>query len=321
MDITSLDIWPAVLIQVGATEVVQQQTLQSLWSGYGSIIRVTTNSPAHPTLIIKHIQAPESQHHPRGWQGDTSNARKLRSYQVEANWYQHFSKDCARQCAVPELLYLHEGVGYQLIVMSDLDIHYSDRYSALPKEFAKVCLQWLARFHAYHLGNSGVGLWPIGCYWHLDTRQDELQAMADGPLKEAAQFLDESLANCTYKTLVHGDAKVANFCFDSVVPSVAAVDFQYVGVGCGMKDVAYLMGSCLSADQCNDYEDELLQAYFKEMGKLLPSATMVPLEVEWRRLYPVAWADFHRFLEGWMPGHVKIDNYMQQQTLRALALV
>ena len=328
MDITALDVWPTVLNHVGATQASKLQTLQSLWSGYGSIIRVTTNSPAHPALIVKHIRAPET-HHPSGtprvsnWQGEASNVRKLRSYQVEANWYQYYAKGCAQHCAVPELLYLHEDtqVGYQLIVMSDLDVQYPDRYSVLPIEFAILCLQWLARFHAHHLGNAGDGLWPTGCYWHLDTRQDELQAMADGPLREAAQALDQALANCAYKTLVHGDAKVANFCFDSVEPSVAAVDFQYVGVGCGMKDVAYLMGSCLSADQCSEFEDELLQAYFTEMSLLLPNSTMVPLEAEWRQLYPIAWGDFHRFLEGWMPGHVKIDRYMQRQTLQALALV
>ena len=327
MDITSLDVWPKILDRIGASEVYQLQTLQSLWSGYGSIIRITTNSKAYSTLIVKHIQAPEYQHHPKGtprvsnWQGEVSNARKLHSYQVEANWYQHFAKSCASQCAVPELLYLHEDVRYQLIVMSDLDVQYPDRYSVLPLEFAKLCLQWLARFHAHHIGNAGDGLWPTGCYWHLDTRQDELQAMADGPLRKAAQALDEALATCTYRTIVHGDAKVANFCFDSVGPKVAAVDFQYVGVGCGIRDVAYFMGSCLSADQCNDYEAELLQAYFEEMSRLLPSSTMAPLKAEWRQLYSIAWADFHRFLEGWMPGHVKIDDYMQRQTQLALTLV
>ncbi len=321
MNITSLKIWPTVLKKAGASEVLQLQTLQSLWSGYGSIVRVVTNSPAHPAIIVKHIQAPETQHHPRGWQGEASNTRKLRSYQVEANWYQHYAKDCATQCVVPELIFLHEDTGYQLIVMSDLDVQYPDRYSLLPIEFAKVCLQWLARFHAQHLGNSGEGLWQTGCYWHLETRQDELQAMADGPLKEAAKNLDAALTDCAYKTLVHGDAKVANFCFDSVEPSVAAVDFQYVGVSCGMKDVAYFMGSCLSADQCHDYEEELLQVYFEQMSKLLPSTVMVPLEAEWRRLYPIAWADFHRFLAGWMPEHVKIDRYMQRQTSLALELI
>jgi len=319
MDISSLDCWPNVLERISATKVTQQATLQSLWSGYGSIVRVETDSAKHPSIIVKHIRPPADQRHPRGWQGEASNTRKLRSYAVEAHWYQHYAADCAVHCAVPQLLYLNQVSENQLIVMSDLDAQYPDRYGALPLEYAKVCLQWLARFHALHLGSAGAGLWPTGCYWHLETRQDELKAMSDGPLKDAAQAIDSALTNCTYKTLVHGDAKVANFCFDSVTPAVAAVDFQYVGIGCGVKDVAYFMGSCLSAEQCATYEAELLDTYFTQMNSLLPLKTMEPLEKEWRTLYPVAWADFHRFLEGWMPEHVKIDAYMQGQSALALS--
>ena len=101
-------------------------------------------------------------------------------------------------------------------------------------------------------------LWQKGSYWHLSTRPDELKAMQHSKLKDAAKSIDEQLNNCKYKTLIHGDAKVANFCFADDMSSVAAVDFQYVGGGCGMKDVAYFLGSCLSSSECENYEKELL---------------------------------------------------------------
>ena len=64
--------------------------------------------------------------------------------------------------------------------------------------------------------------------------------------------------NCKFKTIVHGDAKLANFCFSHDLSNVAAVDFQYVGGGCGMKDVAYFLGSCLNDQELRTTENELL---------------------------------------------------------------
>ncbi len=321
MDINTHPVLPELLASIGARNVINTNEVQSLWSGYGSIVRVETDSAKFPSVIVKNIQAPSRQHHPRGWAGEVSHARKLRSYQVEANWYKHYSHSCIAQSPVPKLLYSHDDQDGQFLVMTDLDQQYPDRYSALPLSFVKVCLQWLARMHSCFMNDDATGLWPIGCYWHFDTRPDEYHAMEDGRLKRAAKGLDDLLNSCQHKTLVHGDAKVANFCFDSVTPAVAAVDFQYVGAGCGIKDVAYFIGSCLSSEECYEYESELLACYFAALGENLPTDIMSSLEAEWRTLYPVAWADFHRFLAGWMPAHTKIDDYMQEQTERALVLL
>ena len=74
--------------------------------------------------------------------------------------------------------------------------------------------------------------------------------MKDSPLKENAFLIDEKLYQSSFKTIVHGDAKLANFCFTKDGCRSAAVDFQYVGGGCGMKDVAYFLGSCLTEEEC-----------------------------------------------------------------------
>jgi len=150
--------------------------------------------------------------------------------------------------------------------------------------------------------------------------------LSDLELKNAARKIDLELRNSVYQTLVHGDAKLANFCFSRNGKQVAAVDFQYVGGGCGMKDVAYFLGSCLSEEDCREYERELLNYYFQVLKEALPAQQPgidnVAVETDWRRLFPFAWADFHRFLKGWSPGHWKLNSYSEQlarKVIRELA--
>jgi thiamine kinase-like enzyme len=151
----------------------------------------------------------------------------------------------------------------------------------------------------------------------LDTRPDELLAISDNTLREAAPLIDAKLNSCHYQTLVHGDAKLANFCF-AADGRVAAVDYQYVGGGCGMKDVAYFIGSCLTDSECERLEDKILDTYFTALQRELTEPN-AELEAEWRSLYQVAWADFHRFLKGWSPGHWKLNSYSERVTAEVIS--
>ncbi|MEL7401558.1 MAG: oxidoreductase family protein, partial [Pseudomonadota bacterium] len=103
---------------------------------------------------------------------------------------------------------------------------------------------------------------------------------------------------------------------------VAAVDFQYVGGGCGMKDVAYFLGSCLTENKCQALETELLDFYFSALCNRVqnkhPHIDTDALETEWRSMFDVAWADFHRFLKGWSPGHWKLNSYSELLTRRVI---
>ena len=166
------------------------------------------------------------------------------------------------------------------------------------------------------MGEKPKDLWETGTYWHLATRPEELKALEDLPLKNAAPTIDAILTNSRYQTIVHGDAKLANFCFSESDDQVAAVDFQYVGGGCGMKDLAYFIGSCLDESACEQRESELLDHYFATLRTALtnkhPYIDPAAVEAEWRALFPIAWTDFHRFLKGWSPGHWKINSYSER---------
>ncbi|WP_369795105.1 phosphotransferase [Halioglobus sp. HI00S01] len=211
------------------------------------------------------------------------------------------------------------------MLLTDLDAAgFDDRKQAVDLADIHACLDWLAAFHATFLGSDAIGLWECGTYWHLDTRPDELAALTDIPLREAAPHIDAVLRRSDFQTLVHGDAKLANFCFATIggTPRVAAVDFQYVGAGCGMKDVAYFIGSCLDEAQCAALETALLDYYFGALGTHArlrhPAIDHRALEAQWRELYDVAWADFHRFVKGWSPGHWKINSYSEQLARRVI---
>ncbi len=109
---------------------------------------------------------------------------------------------------------------------------------------------------------------------------------------------------------------MANFCFSKEGSAVAVVDFQYVGRGVGMKDLVYFVGSCLNEAACEAYEDAILETYFLQLKHALKiskkAVDINVLEQEWRGLYDVAWADFHRFIKGWSPGHWKINSYSER---------
>lgn len=319
--------------QLSATSVIYRETLQSLWSGYGAITRYDVDGVLGlSSLIVKQIRFHHDQKHPRGWQSDFAHQRKLHSYQVEKDWYQGWSNVLSPEYGVAKCYGCYEDSDQLLILLEDLDAAgFDQRKNGLNLDQAQVCLFWLARFHSRFLQDAPSKDWPKmlwgrGTYWHLDTRPDELEAMTEGPLKQYAHKLDDGLKKARFQTLVHGDAKVANFCFSKNFEAVSMVDFQYVGKGVGVQDVAYFLGSCLSEAQLEMHLEFLLDMYFSELGRYIIASgesadTAESVTSEWYGLFPIAWADFHRFLLGWCPTHVKNTHFSQRLTNRAIDII
>lgn len=316
--------FPAIIKQAtGADDIELSEVIQELWSGYGAILRYRLSGTERQTVVVKHVHYPAQISHPRGWDSARSHRRKLRSYQVETAWYADWSGRCAASCYVPHCLALETRGAETLMVLEDLDASgFSARRESVGEKELVACLHWLANFHASFMGCVPQGLWPQGTYWHLETRPDELAALTDRPLQQAAATIDQLLRESPYQTLVHGDAKLANFCFSPDAKRVAAVDFQYVGGGCGMKDVAYFIGSCLAEGECARQESRLLDCYFgalrQALARLQPTVDASAVEGNWRELFPLAWTDFHRFLKGWNPGHWKLNAYSEKLARRVV---
>jgi len=294
-----MDAW--IREHTGAAEVGRPERVQSLWGGYGEILRVPLVGAGTPSVIVKRVE-------PAAGRG-RSHARKLRSYDVERAFYLRHAPRCGDGCRVARCLAAERTGDRWRFLLEDLDAAgFEGRRSALSNDEAARCVRWLARFHATFLGVAPDGLWPEGTYWQLETRPDELAAIRDRGLREAAGPLDVALREARHRTLVHGDAKPANFCF---APSaVAAVDFQYVGGGCGMRDLAYLLFGRRGWGGGDAGAEPLLDRYFAALREALdPAVDADALEAEWRALYPVARADFHRFLAGWSPSARSVREY------------
>ncbi|MDA9793378.1 ecdysteroid 22-kinase family protein, partial [Bacteriovoracaceae bacterium] len=312
-----MDIKKEILKATGAKEIIDIQLIQKLWNNYGELLRVKLAGGHSESVILKHIKLPAKNTHPKGFNTDLSKLRKIKSYQVETTWYEKYNninRAGAGPATAKKLASFQIEEEY-FILLEDLSLAgFNKLITKANLSEIKIILSWLANFHAKFMQKDHAGLWDNGSYWHLETRPDELASLKDLKLKQAASLIDKKLSNTKYLTIIHGDAKLANFCFANDSTKVAAVDFQYVGRGCGMKDVAYFIGSCLSQELCQELEDEILDFYFSELLQNVQDLKVdkKELETQWRALYPLAWADFHRFLKGWSADHWKINSYSEQ---------
>lgn len=298
------------------------ERLQALWGGYGELWRAELCAGATLTpVVVKSVRPPRDD-------ASRSHRRKLRSYDVEQVFYQRYAPRCNALpgCRVPRPLKLSADDGGWLFVLEDLDASgFSGRRARAGAPEVTSALRWLAAFHARFLGVAPEGLWKIGTYWQLGTRPDELATLGHHPLRQAAPRLHRALEAARFKTLVHGDAKLENVCFERAGGEVALVDFQYVGGGVGVKDVAYFLSSGLAPRECEALIPQYLDAYFRELGRAVranaatASVDVAALEQEWRELFPLAWVDFYRFLLGWAPGQYEREPYSERLTREVLA--
>lgn len=304
-----------VLAQTDSRKIGQVDTVQTLWGGYGELLRVYLEGGRSQSVILK-VVAP-----PMNAAKNISDIRKRRSYEVEACWYAQHSLRCDKFCRVAQCLGNHTAGDKRFLLLEDLRDAGFYPVGEPSREQIASGLSWLAHFHALFLRTHLDGLWEQGCYWHLDTRQEEWTQMSDGALKRHAQDIDERLKKARFQTVVHGDAKHPNFCWHSD-GRVAAVDFQYVGRGCGIRDTALFLSRCVPDEArpkamefwLEDYYEKLRSALERSQTRTDPEAVVT----EWRELFSVAWTDYARFRHGWA-NTTYLSDYDRQQMEKALS--
>lgn len=299
-----------VLKSVQGKSIEGFDLIQELWGGYGHIIRCFIHGGICETVIVKQVKLPSIN------DKSISHMRKLRSYRNEASFYEKYSIICRGKVRIPQCFGQYYEGDERLIILEDLSFNgYPDRKTSLSVKNMRIGLDWLASFHSLFMGCPPEKLWENGSYWHLAVRPDELSALSDINLKKAAAGIDRKLSRIKYKTIIHGDAKLENFCFSKDMKTAACLDFQYTGGGCGMKDLAYFVDSCLSEEQSFLSEKNILDYYFSKLKEALaadrPDINPSHVESEWRSLYHTARADFYRFLKGWGGACYRNNSYVE----------
>uniref|UniRef100_A0A7S4K565 CHK kinase-like domain-containing protein n=1 Tax=Odontella aurita TaxID=265563 RepID=A0A7S4K565_9STRA len=327
----------------GVESISSESDLQQLWAGYGSVRAFTavvhrrdSSSPGSEeesvNLIVKRVRPPPDDG------TSVSHARKIRSYEIEANFYSKYAprvrSSSGAECALPSAYHVESSSSSSssdpspsfTFLLSDLrsDFPVPDPYRMDGKR-TEAALRWLAAFHAVFweddegaaLGDDdepSSSLWECGGYWHLDTRREELERVSNrewGRLKAGASVIDGRMRrSAEFRTVCHGDFKSANLLFRSDGSECAAVDYQYVGGGFGMKDVVMLLVSSVdSGTMCHGKRErvlELLRYYREALAENLRSIGRVPADRVAAysfdaavQHYELCLMDYVRFMAGW----------------------
>lgn len=170
--------------------------------------------------------------------------------------------------------------------------------------------------------NSGTKLWLNGGYTYLATRRKEFASLAGDEYSEwstlcvppsiaemAATFLTPRGRD--YETLIHGDVKSENLFTTKSGNKVAFYDFQYVGLGLGVCDLAKLFTCSVPLDLLVDDksnipdvlsmergEKKLLEYYYSKLLNGFKDTNGRSLKYDWDefvRHWEVALVDWLRF--------------------------
>ncbi|CAI4212135.1 unnamed protein product [Parascedosporium putredinis] len=259
-------------------EITHFTKLQTLWAGYGHVCAITARaineeagqrarlacgqSGVEPDddstfrLILK-LVAPPAAHASH----DEGHLRKMLSYEVEQYFYDQVAPHLTDDVAVARCLAstrdaegregARELAGMSAVILTDL----RTKFSVMGKAEG-FCRQ--GRF-------TPRWLWLNGGYTYLATRRTEYDSLRKDPYSDwrepfcatnepssrsiaekAAAFLTPS--GRPYESYIHGDVKSENLCTTDSGDQVAFFDFQYVGLGLGVCDLAKLFTCSVPMD-------------------------------------------------------------------------
>jgi hypothetical protein len=209
-------------------------------------------------------------------------------YFRETSFYQHLASEIdtrTPQCFFAE----RDDDDNFLLLLEDMSPSAQiDQFDGLSFEQAKTGLYELAGLHGPTLGDSTLHAadWLGGASESLrplyaavlpalfDQFLDRYSGAIDEPLRAFVQRLGNELSlfsgyEAPFAAVTHGDFRTDNVLFEGSggrVP-LAVVDWQTIGVGSPLLDVAYFITTSLTPEDCETNEHALLEYYLNCLGE------------------------------------------------------
>ena len=205
-------------------------------------------------------------------------------YKREYDYYRRLRPDAPVRS--PRLFYgaWEERSRRFVLVMEDLaHMRMGDHFAGATPDEARRTIRALARLHGRYwndvgqpllagiLDTCGPRMRPLaqilylaflvptlnnfGDFFSAGTRRT---AEAYGPLVAAHIG---GVAASAPRTFIHGDCRMDNLLFGAGAEEVALLDWQVSGLGCGLYDVAFFLGSSVTTEVRREIERDLLQEY------------------------------------------------------------
>ncbi|OTA23215.1 hypothetical protein BTJ68_14329 [Hortaea werneckii EXF-2000] len=262
-------------------ELKNYTILQRLWAGYGHICHIeaapvdngrTTDGGTLSSFILKLVSPPPtSSSQTSSSTEDEGHLRKLISYQVEQYFYTHLAASLPADVAVaacegsihhqPSAGDDGEENGAQptiALMLEDLREGFpiaGEKRTALEEQHVFAALDWLAKFHGYlatrrkeyaDLLEDADSEWSSALCRPVPSVDASLAELVAQVLSPNVSSQATSSAISAYETLIHGDVKSENLFANTEGSAVAFFDFQYVGMGLGVCDLAKLFTCSVS---------------------------------------------------------------------------
>lgn len=216
-------------------------------------------------------------------------AKSIRLYEREVAFYNEVAPTAPVSAPRAYFAAFDHGTSEFIIVMEDLaELENADHLMGLSINRVHAVLDELAHFHAWGwdmkpaatnnpaflvlddarmAGLFGVGAaagWPI----YLQHGRASAPAGLVEVLEEYSALAPGLLGALTEPaTLVNGDLRADNLFFGEPGRHVT-VDYQFAGRGCGMWDVAYLVGQGLTPEERDGRERDLVARYLETLAGL-----------------------------------------------------